>query len=81
MNAQLFRAPLPKDCRKQKLRVAGLGSIGQAVIRQLSRGVLPGGEIAGVAVHDAAKARGVWARDKLICIDSLKQLASGMIPK
>jgi len=61
---------------KTKVAIAGLGAIGQAVIRHVSRGALPSVEIVGVAVRDTEKGRNTLAALNVeIPIVKLSQLA------
>jgi aspartate dehydrogenase len=44
--------------RKMDVAIAGLGAIGMALVRNLSRGAIPGMKLTGVAARDKTKARG-----------------------
>jgi aspartate dehydrogenase len=44
-----------------RVAIAGLGAIGKALVRNLSRGAIPGMRLTGVAARDKTKARGTLA--------------------
>ena len=46
---------------ESRVAIAGLGAIGKALVRNLSRGAIPGMKLTGVAARDKTKARGALA--------------------